>query len=176
LNGYHIKRGHEKILPSTILIFWLWGLAQTTDDYTRYELLDPATNSFKILYEVSATTPGATWFHNTLRKGSEHKVDRVIDMASGKPLVWSIVNGEEARKNGLASADKDTEYLQIKLQHAVVKNSEYRLLIDKTYADLKSYFTEGDKIVFDRSLGIKRNSVVLPKGIRVNCLQLSLLK
>jgi hypothetical protein len=154
----------KKFFLLLFLFSGYWASAQTTDDYTRYELLDPATNSFKILYEVSATTPGATWFHNTLRKGSEHKVDRVIDMASGKPLVWSIVNGEEARKNGLASADKDTEYLQIKLQHAVAKNSEYRLLIDKTYADLKSYFTEGDKIVFDRSLGIKRNSVVLPKG------------
>jgi hypothetical protein len=38
------------------------------------------------------------------------------------------------------------------------------LLIDKTYADAKSYYTEGDKIIFQRSLGIKRNSIVLPKG------------
>ena len=29
------------------------------DDYTRYELLPPETASFKITYEVSATTPGA---------------------------------------------------------------------------------------------------------------------
>jgi hypothetical protein len=95
---------------------------------------------------VSATTPGATWFHNTLRKGSEHKVDRVIDMASGKPLVWSIVNGEEAQEKWLATADKDTEYLQIKLQHAVAKNSEYRLLIDKTYADSKVTLPKATKL------------------------------
>ncbi|MDZ7648586.1 MAG: hypothetical protein U5K54_16165 [Cytophagales bacterium] len=165
MNGYQIKKeAMKKFLLLLSLISGYWASAQTTDDYTRYELLDPATNSFKILYDVSATTPGATWFHNTLRKGSEHKVDRVIDMASGKPLVWSIVKGEEARKNGLATADKDTEYLQIKLAQAVAKNSEYRILIDKTYADSKSYFAEGDKIVFDRSLGIKRNSVLLPKG------------
>lgn len=138
--------------------------AQSTDDYTRYELSDPASSSFRILYEVSATTPGATFFHNTLRKGSEHKVDRVIDLATGKSLTWTIVNGEAAKKNGLADADKETEYLQIKLAQQVAKNSEYRLLIDKTYADTKSYYAEGDKIIFQRSLGIKRNSIVLPKG------------
>jgi len=36
------------------------GTAQTeADEYTRYELLAPETASFKITYEVTATTPGA---------------------------------------------------------------------------------------------------------------------
>jgi len=138
--------------------------AQSTDEYTRYELLDPFAGNFKILYEVSATTPGATVFHNTLRKGSDHLVDRVTDLASGKLLTWTIVHGEDARKNGMAAADKDTDYLQINLAHPVVKNSEYRLLIDKTYNDAQSYYADGERIVFERSLGIKRNSVILPKG------------
>ncbi len=146
------------------LLAWSGSFAQSTDDYTRYELADPASNRFQILYEVSATTPGATFFHNTLRRGSEHKVDRVIDLATGKPLSWTIVNGAVARKNGLTTADQDTDYLQINLAHPVAKNSEYRLLIDKTYQDTKSYYAEGDKIIFTRSLGIKRNSIVLPKG------------
>lgn len=152
------------LLPLSFFFIAIQALAQSTDDYTRYELQDPATHSFRILYEVSATQSGATFFHNTLRKGSEHKVDQVVDLASGKPLVWSIVSGDAAMKNGLAKADKDTEYLQIRLAKSIAKNSEYRLLIDKTYADPKSYFVEGDKIIFERSLGIKRNSVVLPKG------------
>ncbi len=142
----------------------LQATAQSADEYTRYELLDPSSNSFRILYEVSASTPGATYYHNTLRKGSEHKVDRVIDLASEKPLTWTIVNGQAAKKNGLAGADKETDYLQIVLAHPVAKNAEYRLLIDKTYADAKSYYAEGDKIIFQRPLGIKRNSIVLPKG------------
>jgi hypothetical protein len=165
---YHSFNHYLKPMKNLLLFLLLFsGLgvdAQSTDDYTRYELLDPASNSFRILYEVSATSPGATFFHNTLRKGSEHKVDRVIDVATGKPLTWTIVSGDEAKKNGLAAADKETEYLQIKLAQPVAKNSEYRLLIDKTYADTKSYYAEGDKIIFQRSLGIKRNSIVLPKG------------
>ncbi len=152
-------------------LFLLLGLfagfaapAQSTDEYTRYELLDPFAGNFRILYEVSATTPGATIFHNTLRKGSDHLVDRVTDLASGKLLTWTIVHGDEARKNGLATADKDTDYLQINLAHPVVKNSEYRLLIDKTYKDSQSYYADGERIFFERPLGIKRNSVVLPRG------------
>ena len=39
---------------------------------------------------------------------------------------------------------------------------EARVRIIKTYKDPKSYFKDGDAIVFDRPLGIKRNAVVLP--------------
>jgi hypothetical protein len=36
--------------------------------------------------------------------------------------------------------------------------------IEKTYVDPQSYFADGSDIVFSRSLGIRRNSVVLPVG------------
>ena len=41
---------------------------------------------------------------------------------------------------------------------------QVRLLIEKTYKDPKSYFRDGDAIVFTRTLSIRRNSVVLPAG------------
>jgi hypothetical protein len=44
---------------------------------------------------------------------------------------------------------------------------ETRLRIDKTYKDPKSYYRDGDAIVFSRSLGIKRNKVVLPAGYEI---------
>jgi hypothetical protein len=47
---------------------------------------------------------------------------------------------------------------------------EARVLIDKTYEDPASYFVRGDTVVFTRSLGIKRNAVVLPRGFElVSC-------
>jgi hypothetical protein len=64
-------------------------------------------------------------------------------------------------------ADAATEYLKVQLARPVPANSEYRLLIDKTYKDPSSYFTEGDKVVFSRSLSIPRNSVVLPRGYEI---------
>ena len=138
--------------------------AQQDDSYTRYELLDPATQSFRILYDVSATEPGSEYYYNTLRKGSEHIVDGVVDRMSGQPLTWTIVNGVEAKKSGYATAAADIDYLKVKLARPVAPGSEYRITIDKTYKDAKSYYAADDRIVFDRPLGIKRNAVVLPKG------------
>ena len=38
-------------------------------------------------------------------------------------------------------------------------------MIEKTYKDAKSYAREGpDRIVFSRTLGIRRNAIVLPAG------------
>ena len=62
--------------------------AQNTaeDEYTRYELLAPETNSFRITYDVSAVTPGATYYFNPIRKGSQASDESVVDLMTGAPL------------------------------------------------------------------------------------------
>lgn len=50
-----------------------------SDAYTRYELLAPGSAKFRIIYEVTATTPGATYYFNPIRKE-----------ASQRTNVWSI--------------------------------------------------------------------------------------
>jgi hypothetical protein len=137
------------------------------DDYTRYELLAPDSAQFRIYYEVTATTAGATFFYNTIRPGSVATDERVIDLATGQPLKWEVVSGTEARTAGHPAADPETEYIKVYLAKPVPQGGEARLLIDKTYKDAKSYFTEGDALVFDRSLGIRRNTIVLPPGYRI---------
>src|SRR5882757_6767312 len=78
------------------------GPAQTqTDEYTRYELLAPDTASFKIYYEVTATTAGAKYFYNPIRKGSAASNESVYDAMLGKPLHFEVVSGTEARKDPL---------------------------------------------------------------------------
>lgn len=135
------------------------------DEYTRYELLAPDSASFKILYEVSAATPGAKVFYNPIRKGSVASDEAVFDAMTGEPLHFEVVPGAEARKDPLmADADADGSYIKIQLARAVPPEGRGRLLIVKTYKDAKSYYREGDAIVFNRGLGIKRNSVVLPAG------------
>ena len=59
------------------------------DAYTRYELLAPGSAKFRIVYEVTATTPGATYYFNPIRKGSIATDESVVDRASGKPLALS---------------------------------------------------------------------------------------
>lgn len=118
---------------------------------------------------MTATTPGARHFWNAIRKGSAASNESVTDPASGLPLKFIEVSGPEAKTNGFASADPDTRYIQIDLPRAVPNDGEIRLLIDKTYKDEKSYFVEPDTgfVVFARSLGVRRNSVVLPPGYEV---------
>lgn len=137
------------------------------DDYTRYELLAPGSAKFRILYEVTATTPGATHFFNAIRRGSVATDERVTDLASGKPLRFENVNGIVAREGGVRGADSTGEYIRVTLARPVAKEGETRILIDKTYYDTASYRVMGDTIVFDRPLGIKRNSVVLPAGFEL---------
>jgi hypothetical protein len=136
-----------------------------TDEYTRYELLAPETASFKINYEVTATTPGAKYFYNPIRKGSTASDEAVFDSMTGDPLHFEVVSGAEARKDALMSeADADTNFIKISLARPVPPDGQGRVLILKTYKDVKSYYRDGDAIVFNRPLGIKRNKVVLPAG------------
>ena len=138
-----------------------------SDEYTRYELLAPGSARFRILYEVSATTPGATRFFNPIRKGSAASEEAVFDRLTGRPLPFRVVSGTEARSGGLPDAPADGQFIAIDLPRPVPEGGETRLLIEKTYQDAKSYFVEGDRIVFARPLGIKRNAVVLPAGYEV---------
>ncbi len=144
------------------------GPRQTqADDYTRYELLAPGSGKFRILYEVTATSTGAMEFFNAIRRGSVASDERVTDLVTGAPLVFDEVNGLVARAGGVRNADSTGMYIRVKLARPVPKDGETRILIDKTYHDTLSYKAAGDSIVFDRELGIKRNSVVLPVGFEL---------
>lgn len=135
------------------------------DEYSLYELLDPDSARFHILYEVTAIDPGATVFFNPIRKGSEATDESVRDRATGQQLRFEVVSGAEARASGLPGADAEMSYLRIHLPRPVPADGGVRLLIEKTYKDPKSYLREGaDRIVFTRTLGIRRNAIVLPAG------------
>jgi hypothetical protein len=140
-----------------------WRQTQA-DDYTRYVLLDPATQSFRIYYYVTATTPGAPYYFNTIRKGAEETVHGVYDAATGAGLEWDVVEGRAARALGMTNADTTERYIRVRLARPVPENGESRVLIDKTYRDPASVMVRESRLVFDRPLGIKRNAVVLPAG------------
>jgi hypothetical protein len=164
--------------------FWLWsirmlrisvvgtlvigGLALVAgqnaaeDEYTRYELLAPETASFRITYDVTAVTAGAKYYFNPIRKGSQASDESVIDLMTGEPLQFKEITGQQARDAGLKDADLETHYIQVQLARPVPEGGEGRIRIRKTYKDPKSYYREGDAIVFTRGLGIKRNAIVMP--------------
>src|SRR5215472_8813392 len=126
-------------------IFYPTAMRQTeTDEYTRYELLGPQSASFKIDYEVTATTAGAQYFYNPIRKGSVASDESVYDVMTG-------------------TADA-TAHVVVFPFPAVQAGQSMRLRISETYTAPVSYTLDGDELVFDRSLGRPRNAVVLPSG------------
>ena len=140
----------------------------SSDSYTRYELLPPETHQFRIYYEVTETRPGARFHFNPIREGSEASDESVIDPATGKPLKFEVVTGAAAAADAPGERLNPTsKYLKVYLAHPVPAAGEYRIVIWKTYKDDKSYYSEGDTIVFKRPLSIPRNSVVLPPGYEV---------
>ena len=140
----------------------------SSDSYTRYELLAPDTHQFRIYYEVTETRPGARFHFNPIREGSVATDESVLDAATGKPLKFEVVTGAQAKSDSPEeNFTPEGHYIKVHLTHPVAAAGEYRLIIWKTYKDDKSYYTEGDTIVFKRSLGISRNSVVLPSGFEI---------
>jgi hypothetical protein len=136
-----------------------------TDEYTRYELLSPESSSFVIHYEVTATTAGAMYFFNPIRRGSVASGESVVDVMTGQPVRFEVLSGKDAAKDPLMKGkDASVDYIKVYLARSVPPEGQARLLILKTYKDAKSYYRDGDAIVFNRPLSIPRNSVVLPAG------------
>jgi len=138
------------------------------DTYTRYELLAPETHQFKIYYEVTETLAGSRYHFNQIREGSEASDESVVDLATGKPLKFEVMTGAQAKTDSPnENFPPAAHYIRVTLAHPVPNGGEYRLAIIKTYKDDKSYYTEGEQIVYKRPLGIPRDSVVLPAGYEI---------
>ena len=72
----------------------------------------------------------------------------------GTPLHFEVVSGAQARMDPLMpEADLDTDYIKVTLARPVPTHGQGRVVIVKTYKDVKSYHVEGNTIVFDRPIG-----------------------
>ena len=128
------------------------------DEFATYELLAPETNAFRTDYEVAVTTASATTFYDRIGSGLQSVppavggADRAIDLMTGDAL----------------NVEQKGEYLEIRLARPVpADGGQARLRIVKTYKDPKSYYREGDTIVFSRSIGLRRAAFVLPAGFQL---------
>lgn len=142
------------------------GSAHAQSSFTLYELLDPASHRFAITYDTTADRAGSAVYLNPVRAGAEVSDERVVDRRTGADLPWRLVSGAEAKSEGLLPerANDAALYLRIQLASPVPAGGKRRIRILKTYTDAASYRAEGDRIVFERGLGIRANAVVLPAG------------
>jgi len=131
-----------------------------------YELQAPETHAFRITHDYTVRNAGEKYYFNVVRAGSHVSDPESIDLDSGENLKWETINGKTARERKLAVGEvkDDTEIVVTYLARPLGTGSTNRIRLKETYADAKSLYLEGDELVWDRTFGRLRNTVVLPPG------------
>jgi len=132
-----------------------------------YELQSPESHAFRITHDYTVRKAGEKYYFNVVRAGSHVTSPESIDLDSGEKLKWEIINGKQATERKLPITDSikdDSEIVVTYLARAIEPGATNRIRLMETYADSKSYYLDGDELVWDRTFGRLRNTVVLPPG------------
>jgi hypothetical protein len=131
-----------------------------------YFLQDPSTNAFSLFHDYTESRPGIDKYINVVRTGSHVSNPSAYILDTGEELRHEILRGDAitaAKIDAGGPVTPDTEVVVVYFS-PVKAGQSVRLRISETYAAPESYRLEGQDLVFDRSLGRPRNSVVLPRG------------
>jgi len=131
-----------------------------------YFLQQPETHAFDLYHDYTESRPGVGRYLNVVRKGSAASNPSARNLDAGEALSVETVHGDALAKTGTPEDEVVPPDAEVVVVHfpAVQQGRSVRLRIAETYTDPKSYRSEGDELVFDRSFGRPRNSVVLPAG------------
>ncbi len=131
-----------------------------------YELQAPETHAFRITHDYTVRNAGEKYYFNVVRAGSHVTDPESLDLDSGEPLKWETIDGKTARERKLAVGEvkDDTEIVVTYLARPLAEGTTNRIRLKETYADAKSLYLDGDELVWDRTFGRLRNTVVLPAG------------
>jgi len=137
-----------------------------------YELQDPQSHAFRITHDYTERKEGASHYFNVVRAGSHVSDPESIDLDTGENLKWETLSGKQVKERKLPLTDvkDDYEVVVTYLARPVDKGSSTRLRLKETYADPKSYYLDGEELVWDRTFGRLRNTVVLPAGWHLTAL------
>jgi hypothetical protein len=132
-----------------------------------YELQAPESHAFRITHDYTVRKVGEKYYFNVVRAGSHVSDPSSIDLDAGEKLKWEVITGKQATERKLPITDPikdDSEIVVTHLARALEAGTTNRIRLMETYADPKSYYLDGDELVWDRSFGRLRNTVVLPPG------------
>jgi hypothetical protein len=132
-----------------------------------YELLTPDSHAFRITHDYTVRKVGEQYYFNVVRAGSHVTDPESIDLDSGERLKWEIITGKQATERKLPIGEPvkdDSEIVVTHLARPLAAGTTNRIRLKETYADPKSYYLDGEELVWDRSFGRLRNTVVLPLG------------
>ncbi len=132
-----------------------------------YELQSTDAHAFRITHDYTVRKAGEKYYFNVVRAGSHVTDPESIDLDSGEKLKCEIISGKQAIERKLPITDPikdDSEIVVTHLARALERGTTNRIRLMETYVDQKSYYVEGDELVWDRTFGRLRNTVVLPAG------------
>jgi hypothetical protein len=132
-----------------------------------YELQSPDSHAFRITHDYTVRKVGEKYYFNVVRAGSHVSDPNSIDLDTGEKLKWEVISGKQATERKLPITDSikdDSEIVVTHLARALEARTTNRIRLMETYADPKSYYLDGEELVWDRSFGRLRNTVVLPTG------------
>jgi hypothetical protein len=131
-----------------------------------YFLLQPETHSFRLYHDYTEKRPRVDRYLNVVRPGSRAKEPSAANLDTGEELVVETLRGQEITDKGLDIGEPitaETEVVAIWFDPVGERESK-RLRIEETYTDAGRYGLDREDLIWDRSFGRPRNTVVLPAG------------
>jgi hypothetical protein len=110
---------------------------------------------------------GEKYYFNVVRAGSHVSDPDSLDLDTGERLKWEVLSGKQVLERKLPIGETvkdDSEIVVTYLARPLAPGMTNRIRLMETYADPKSYYLDKDELVWDRSFGRLRNTVVLPAG------------
>jgi hypothetical protein len=140
-----------------------------------YFLQQPATNAFSLYHDYTESREGVGSYLNVVRTGSTVSNPSAKILDTGESLKGEILTGAQMKAAGIDAAGEEVapdQQVVVTRFAPVKKGQSVRLRLSETYTAAQSYRLEGDELVFERSLGRPRNSVVLPAGWSLTALSI----
>jgi hypothetical protein len=135
-----------------------------------YFLQPPDTHKFSLYHDYTETRKGSDKYLNVVRTGSTVSAPSGVVLDTGEKMKVQVLKGAELAAAGIdtgaggaGQVAPDQEVVVFRYP-AVKAGQSLRLRLSETYTAPESYRVDGDDLVFERSLGRPRNSIVLPKG------------
>ena len=151
-----MKRVVALLLVFSPALFAQAPLPAENDVYTRIELEDPQTNSFRVIHDVADTNEGAREHMMLLWSGTQATDVKAIDLMTGAAVTSTLTV--------LKSVDSSMPALKVGLVRAVPKNGQGRIRVDMNLKNAQMFAVRGNTASFILPFHNSRGTIVLPAG------------
>jgi hypothetical protein len=130
-----------------------------------YFLQQPESNSFFLYHDYTESRVGMDKYVNIVRAGSKASKPSAIILDTGEALKVETLVGQAIVAKGIEANGLTDETEAVVIWYDPIKKGETRRLrISETYTDASRYLLHEGQLIWDRSFGRNRNTIVLPKG------------